>query len=96
MEEKSAIRTRIDELKMKKAIAEDKLKMWDSLSLAEKLGERRVSQLKTIQKETFDNMIKREYKSLMPKRDILFEEFFDLLLNGKIDNMINFMIKKTK
>ena len=52
--------------------------------------------MRRTQQETFKKYIKKNYPELMPYEPELFVEYFELMLDNKVNNMIDFFAFKYK
>ena len=59
------------------------------------LSPARRMKLKHMQKEVFVTFLRREHKDMLSKKEELFDEFFEFLMQGQVKNMVEYMnIKK--
>jgi hypothetical protein len=63
--------------------------------LRDRLTPEEVENMGRIQSETFKNYIKKNYPSFIEMEPKLFEEFFTMILDEKLKNMVQFMEWKT-
>lgn len=69
---------------------------WERLTIRQKYGINQIENMRRTQQETFKKYIKKNYPELMPHEPELFVEYFELMLDCKVKNMIDFLAFKYK
>lgn len=95
-EEKEAVNKRIKVLEEKNREAVKSLEHFEKMSMREQLAADKWHKERIVgmHKEAFEKLIKREYPSMKNREKELFEEYFELMLDEKVKNMIEFLKSK--
>lgn len=69
---------------------------WNKLTTRQKYSASSIENMRRTQQLYFKRKIKVEYPELLPHEPELFAEFFELMLDDKVKNMIDFLSIKYK
>lgn len=86
------IKKRIEELeKRREEIAKENINNWDSLTQKDKYNAKQIENIRRNQQIIFSNFIKNKYPLYIDHELEYFSEFFQLWLESKVKNMVDYM-----